>query len=45
MRRFGARGAVELAMVYGCYSMLAVVTNAFEVDIPAGRDQLPTAGK
>ena len=42
LRHFGTRGTIELTMVLGCYSMLAAVANTFEVDIPAGRERLPT---
>ena len=39
LEQFGIRGLVELTMIMGLYSMLAVVINAFDTDLPPTRSE------
>jgi 4-carboxymuconolactone decarboxylase len=41
VKRFGAKGAIDLTMNFGYFSMLSFALNAFEVDVPEGHDVLP----
>jgi len=37
--QFGRQGVVELALVFGNYSMLAVLINSFDTDLPPNRTE------
>src|SRR5258705_12717432 len=37
--QFGRQGVVELAFILGNYSMLAVLINSFDTDLPPGRTE------
>lgn len=39
LERFGRQGVVELALIFGNYSMLAVLINAFDTDLPPERTE------
>ncbi len=45
LEQFGRQGVVELALVFGNYSMLAVLINSFDTDLPPNRTErlLPIA--
>jgi 4-carboxymuconolactone decarboxylase len=39
VEQLGQRGAIELALVFGNYSMLALLVNSFDVDLPPDRKE------
>lgn len=39
LEQFGRQGVVELALVFGNYSMLAVLINSFDTDLPPNRTE------
>ena len=39
LEQFGRQGVVELALVMGNYSLLAVLTNSFDTDLPPDRTE------
>ncbi len=39
MEQLGKQGAVELALVFGNYNLLALLVNSFDVDIPPDRKE------
>jgi len=39
MEQFGKQGAVELGLILGNYSLLAVLVNSFDVDLPPDRKE------
>lgn len=39
LERFGRQGVVELALIFGNYSMLAVLINSFDTDLPPERTE------
>lgn len=45
LEQFGRQGVVELGLVFGNYSMLAVLINGFDTDLPSNRSErlLPKA--
>jgi hypothetical protein len=38
LERFGAQGVMELSLIMGNYSLLVLLNNACETDLPPGRD-------
>ena len=45
LEQFGRQGVVELALIFGNYSLLAVLINSFDTDLPPARTEplLPVA--
>jgi len=39
LEQFGRQGVVELALIFGNYSLLAVLINAFDTDLPSDRTE------
>jgi 4-carboxymuconolactone decarboxylase len=39
LEQFGRQGVVELALIFGNYSMLAVLINAFDTELPPDRSE------
>jgi 4-carboxymuconolactone decarboxylase len=39
LEQFGRQGVVELALIFGNYSLLAVLINAFDTDLPPDRTE------
>jgi 4-carboxymuconolactone decarboxylase len=39
LEQFGRQGVVELGLVFGNYSMLALLINSFDTDLPAERTE------
>ncbi|MGE3540288.1 MAG: carboxymuconolactone decarboxylase family protein [Candidatus Tectimicrobiota bacterium] len=39
LEQFGKQGVVELALIFGNYSMLAVLINSFDTDLPPNRNE------
>ena len=39
LEQFGKQGAVELALIFGNYNMLALLVNSFDVDLPPDRKE------
>ena len=39
LEQFGRQGAIELSLVLGNYSLLALLINAFDTDLPPDRTE------
>ena len=39
LEQFGTRGAIELGLIFGNYTMLALLVNSFDVDLPPERKE------
>ena len=39
LEQFGRQGVVELGLIFGNYSMLAVLINSFDTDLPPNRTE------
>ena len=39
LEQFGRQGVVELALIFGNYSLLAVLINTFDTDLPPDRTE------